>query len=148
EAGKAVQAIAVGDLLGPGARTIVAGTVEGDLVALPPDGPRRVLGRVPGPVEHLSLADADGDGRPDLLVGTGTSSEGGPVGELLLVRADGSTAWRAGGSGRVTGLTAADLDLDGRVEIVSGDGTGFLTVRRLPGARPSRPEAPANETGR
>jgi serine/threonine protein kinase len=143
EAGKAVLSIAVGELLEPGVRTILAGTVEGDLVLLPRDGPRRVLSRAAGPVEHLSLADADGDGRPEILVGTGNASERGPVGELLLVRADGSTAWRGSGAGRVTGIAAADVDQDGRPEIVSGDRTGFLTVRRLP-----RAETRANHAGR
>ena len=72
----------------------------------------------------LCVADADGDGNPDLAVTAGSTTVIG-----LRGLGDGSFARALQGSRGGGGVLCADLDLDGRPDILSPTRSGFVAVR-------------------
>lgn len=63
--------------------------------------PRWTADTAPGPVERITPADLDGDGRPELLVASGTSA--------VALDADGKVRWSYLTGGRVRDVSAARL---------------------------------------
>ncbi len=89
-------------------------------------GPARETGwdtGVDGDLGALVVGDVDGDGHADVVVGISWGFY--PSGFLQLFRGDGTGALalvpgRFDGGGRVTGLGSADVDRDGRPELLRG----------------------------
>jgi hypothetical protein len=79
----------------------------------------------------LALADLDGDGRPDVIT-TSVSTAGASIVSVLLNTGDGGFAARADYpvDGGATSLAIADLNGDGRLDVVTG-GEGGLGVAIL-----------------
>ena len=78
------------------------------------------------PAGRIVVADLNGDGHPDIVVGQGSAGIA-----VLLNNGDGtfsgptyySITWPSGSSGgAVDGLAVADLNGDGKVDVVTGDG--------------------------
>lgn len=111
---------------------------------------------VDGQALALAAADVDGDGRPDLVLARTDASGTGP--SILSFRSRGGFAFEQprqtllGPYDAVSSLAAADLDGDGRADLVlspfmgsvsvwrnSGDGTFTASTRGLPGYYPGPP---------
>jgi hypothetical protein len=136
-AGALVNSLAVADLNGDGRPDLVVGTDTPDANGNVAGGNLEVLlgagdGTFGPPatypdgdfVRSLAVADLNGDGRPDLVVGTDTFDvngifNGGKL-EVLLGSGDGTfgppAAYLAGGG--VASLAVADLNGDGRPDLV------------------------------
>lgn len=121
------------DLTGSGEPSVVV-AAGGRVLAFTPDG-RGItgfpiaLGKDEEPVGDLAAADVDGDARADVAVTTKS-------GKLFLISkgavAPGFPVQLAGAC--AAGPAFADLDGDGRVELLQGDSTGLLHAIR-PGGK-------------
>lgn len=135
--------ITLGDLDGDGRPELVTGAKDGTVSVYAP-GPDRRWKELPGWADGVranafaapALGDLDGDGRLDLLVGTGGFSK--VSGRVLLFRnvpgAD-RPRWELAGElpddvGDDAAPALADLDLDGKPEVLVGNSEGVLRVFR------------------
>lgn len=124
--------IAAGDLDGDGFAEIVTRAPNG-LVALNHDGTVKWVSTLAMSDRDVtpSLADLDGDGRPEIVVGSAVVNHDGTV--RVGPHADN------GSNGGVWISTVADLNLDGRPEILTGksayraDGSVFWTSTQAEG---------------
>ena len=135
--------IALGDLDGDHRPELLAGGKDGTLTLfrMSPEGRWEEL---PGWMEGVrvsafsapALGDLDGDGRLDLLVGTGGfSSLSGRVLVFRNLPGEGKPRWEPAGElpvdvGDDAAPALADLDLDGHLEILVGNSEGALRVFR------------------
>lgn len=118
--------LAVADLDGDGASEVLVGSQDGSIYALEPvEG--QIIWQFPadGPISALAAGDVTGDGRPELLAG----SENGWV-YILAGAADIASEarrliWRYQLGDGVTSITAADLDGDGRLEVLASASQGI-----------------------
>lgn len=135
--------ITLGDLDGDGRPELVTGAKDGTVSVYAP-GPDRRWKELPGWADGVranafsapTLGDLDGDGRLDLLVGTGGFSK--ISGRVLLFRnvpgAD-RPRWELAGElpddvGDDAAPALADIDLDGKPEVLVGNSEGVLRVFR------------------
>jgi len=114
--------LAVGDLDGDAVPEIVAHLVDGGLAAWSYDSVAddfvelwRSVDTTPSGTHSISLADLDEDGPPEIVVGALVYSATG----VLLSSAAGQGDASCGGGYHNPGVLA-DVDLDGRIEIVQG----------------------------
>ena len=115
DAGSGVTAVA-----SDGSGQTLVGTSGGGVHLLGPDGREAWSFRAEGEVRAVHLADIDGDGASEAIVGTGDC-------RLYVLDAGGETRWEHAfppGSGmraqRVMTVSSADLDGDGRVQVLAG----------------------------
>ncbi len=115
DAGAGVTAVAT-----DGSGLTLAGTVNGDVHLLGADGARAWSFEAKGEVRAVHLADIDGDGAPEAIVGTRDC-------RLYVLDAGGEPRWThefPPGSGmrpqRLTTISSADLDGDGRKQVLAG----------------------------
>ncbi len=73
-------------------------------------------------VTALGAADLDGDGWPEIAVGTSDN-------QLYVLETDGGLVWRHEAGGVISAIALADLNGDGRAQVVVGSADG--TVSRL-----------------
>jgi outer membrane protein assembly factor BamB len=128
------SALAVADLAGDGARSILAGTQGWYVNAFDADGAPLWANWVRyHAITALAVADADGDGHAEVMVGTEYSTP------LTVHNSDGSFRWstfeEVGSEGNattprrgigLTHITLRDLDGDGVEEIVYGTADGWI----------------------
>ncbi len=72
-----------------------------------------------GEVEDIAVADVNGDGRPEVIVGS-------DVGQLACIGGDGAVIWRRDLGDKITWLTT--VDGDGKPKVVVGFDTGEIRV--------------------
>lgn len=129
DAGSAVTAVdsdvSAGTLLG---------TSNGDVSLLGPDGARNWSFPAQGEVRAVHLADIDGDGAPEAVIGTRDC-------RLYVLGAGGEVRWEhefPPGSGmrpqRLTTVSTADLDGDGRKQVLAGAEGWLLHVFEADGS--------------
>lgn len=134
--GNAVSGVGQSDLDRDGTPDLASSDVGGSLVVHAGQGPGTF-----GPADAISLAsprdivtgDQDRDGRPDLVVGTGDHrAPVAIVGNLSAVAAPNALGRPADeqGSGSMSDPVQADVDRDGRLDVVAGTDDGLVVVRR------------------
>ncbi len=145
--GSSALAMAVGDLDNDGAPDLVVGDADGTLRLW--KNPRTTpfttswsttlaMGGGGHPVNDVTLADLDADGKLDII-----SISGGSEDRVKVWRNDGTPfdgAWTSvtlgasplGGDGLA--VVVGDWDRDGRLDLASGDGAGNITLWRNNGA--------------
>jgi outer membrane protein assembly factor BamB len=72
-------------------------------------------------VTALGAADLDGDGLPEIVVGTADN-------QLYVLENDGDLAWRYEAGGAISAVALADLDADGQVEVVAASADGAVSL--------------------
>lgn len=143
-----VTALATADRDGDGTAEILIGTrtVEGTVAALDPStgAVGEVLGEYGGPIDALAVIDLTDDFVPDLVLAVGN--------ELLVHdgRFPSERLWRSGvigdGVGLEDSLRVADLDEDGRLEILANLGSMGLRIFEVEGTGAGLPPGPFLET--
>ena len=125
--------VGVADLDGDNVREIIAASIQGAVVALDEAGNERWVWRQGDPVSVAptiaELTDAPG---PEIIILTNT-------GKLFCLSSkDGALLWERTLSGQIkwgsSGVAAADLDGDGKVELVTADSVGQVVALRADGA--------------
>jgi hypothetical protein len=133
-----LAAPAVIDLDGDGARDLVIGNASGDVIAMRNTGTKHApawtrdaawdLGHL-GAGAHPATADFNHDGHTDVIVGLSTGKlamfTGTGDGAAPLTRA---TSWDVSGVGTNPAPAAADLDGDGRPDLLVVDSGAHLTA--------------------
>jgi hypothetical protein len=72
-------------------------------------------------VTTVDAADLDGDGLPEIAVGTADS-------QLYILQNDGDLTWRYEAGGAISAVVLADLDGDGQAEVVVGSADGAVSL--------------------
>ncbi len=124
--------LALTDLDGDGRPEILAGAVDGVLVALSADGALRWQTRLAGAVNGLAAADLNGDRAVELVVASGDNFTSGGV---AVLAADGSSRLWHADAGAVSALYVGPLG-GGQPEIVAGSSTGWVYAVDWTGALP------------
>ena len=142
----AIPAPAVVDITGDGRPEIVASVPDGAVYAVGPNGTRLwrydvARGRPRMFASEVVAADLNRDGRPELVLGTYSLARGG--GRLIVLSGRGKLLRevripRQGRDGNGIGVAAApsiaDIDGDGRLEIVLTSFDHGIDVFRVPGS--------------
>jgi hypothetical protein len=131
--------VALGDVNGDGLLDIVAtcsggqpysGVVSVLLAKAGGDFAGHVDYALPGTPLSVALGDLDGDGSLDVVVLASAGADGKPSRNLLLGNGDGSFTWadiQLGEESRDS-VAVADLNTDGRLDIVTVSSGGFVSV--------------------
>ncbi len=140
-----VTALELADLNDDGIQEVLVGAANGALYLLNPTtgGILQGLGNYGGRIDGLAVADVLGTAEPDLLFCVN--------GQLLVRYVDPSTnqvaVWRSptvgGNAGRLDSLRVADLDHDGRHEIILNVGFGLRVFNLIT----NTPEGDINRDG-
>jgi hypothetical protein len=72
-------------------------------------------------VTALGAADLDGDGLPEIVVGTADN-------QLYVLENDGNLAWRCEAGDVISAVALADWDADGRAEVVMASADGAVSL--------------------
>ncbi|HKE00585.1 MAG TPA: FG-GAP-like repeat-containing protein, partial [Planctomycetota bacterium] len=130
EPGRNVAALRLADLDGDGRLEIAAGPWASPVAILDSGGAVRARFAQPG--KALAFADArfDGDGRRDLVVGTDATGL-----HVTAFRFDGTSRFTSAAHDWIEVLETADLDGDGRDEVLAGDHLGRVLALDASGAR-------------
>jgi hypothetical protein len=135
--------LAAADLDGDGRAEIVGASRHGRvLVWTIENGPRWEMS-LGGPASRALLAQ-DLDGRPGRELVT---ASGGRESRVLCLGGEGAERWAQPMTGETRGLTAGDLDGDGRPEILAASSEGRLLVFGPDGTRRQEASVPEGITG-
>ena len=120
------SSIALGDVDGDGRLDAV---VDNQLLLQQSDGSFVEAAGFPGSASRpvsIALGDVDGDGRLDVLYGNAYVPRSSYDNELLLQQSDGSFVALAGfpGGGDTRSVVLGDVDGDGRLDVLVGNGNG------------------------
>jgi putative cell wall-binding protein len=141
---------ALADLGATGSLDIVVGAWDGKVYALHPDG-STVAGWPQATTNQINssptAADVDGDGRPEIFVGSGTAQQAS--GALYSFSADGTLRWRdgapepdyPGGAAIHASPALSDLDTDGDLDVAVG-ALGVWSAREVDTEGRARPAFP------
>jgi hypothetical protein len=139
--GTSEDLLAVGDIDGDGFDDVVAsdGTTGKTIYWYQNPGNggtnwiRRNVGDVTDWADRAELVDVNGDGRPDIIVSAENGSASGAVTSWFQSPPDPTTlAWTkhaVATQGSTNSMSAADMDGDGSVEVVTGEHRGELRIR-------------------
>lgn len=113
---------------------VVAGGIDRTVYVIDPDGAQVAAHALPFPIRNLAVGDRDGDGDDEIAaldcrgVGRCVWLKYAPGGKLTVAWKGNLTVPRMRGNGQdrlvAYSLEAADLDGDGRCELVAGTGLG------------------------
>ncbi|MCI0589057.1 MAG: FG-GAP-like repeat-containing protein [Planctomycetes bacterium] len=143
--GGEVRSLGIADLEGDGSRELVAGSNSGSGAPLPGaglyafrfDGSLAFEQRFAPAILALSVADLEGDGRQETVVGTGGA-------KIIAFNSDGTVRWDRPGGGPVWTVTTADLDRDGLFEVLAGTQRGEILALTADGVVKTRWTRPAS----
>lgn len=132
--GSVITVVASGDVDGDGVDEVVRGDDRGNLMlSRTTDGTqiwaRRLKGIDPAMVTGIAIADADGDGKGEVLVGGTLGNDPQNRGVIQLYAGDGALLWSKLVPGWINGMNAADLDGDGKAELLVVEDRGTCAVR-------------------
>ena len=126
-----VTALATPDRNGDGRAEVLVGTLDGEIRVVHPARRRghRVIGRFGARIDGLAVADLDGDGIADYAFATD--------GTVRIVQGlTGATLWESGwigsGTAEQDSLLIADIDWDGRLELMVNTGHVGVDIYDVP----------------
>lgn len=113
---------------------------RGTVYAYRADGAELWTHSVDLPIDEVTPADLDGDGRDEVLLGLGGT------GGMLALSSGGLPLWQNMDIGEVAFITAGDIDGDGRADVVASTATQGTMIVSADG-RSMRPERRFDFTG-
>jgi hypothetical protein len=126
-----VTALETPDRNGDGRHEIVVGTEDGELRVVHPSRRRsdRIIGRFGGRIDGLAVRDLNGDGRADYtLAVAGRVSVYDGIDRSVLWRSE----WLGDDVGANDSLLLADIDWDGRLELMVNTGRVGVDIYEVP----------------